>query len=115
MSMNKAAGHTERNQRILFRLVDTAGTPSITGVSPAHVAGDVSVVDTAAGRATITIKNFKGPQGIANIILTPHTTSLMCAAVSRSYSGDNLSFEISTENDASALTDSSVDCQVEVF
>lgn len=113
--LNKTHGQTEANGKVLFKLLDTSGTPSIVGVSPAGAAADISVVDTATGRATVTIKNFKGPQGYANIQLTPHTTSLTAAAVSRAYSGDNLSFEISVEDDASSLTDSSVDVLVEAY
>lgn len=115
MPVNKAKAQLEGNLKVLFKLLDTSGTPSITGVAPKTAVNDISVVDTATGRATVTIKNFKGPQGVVNIQLTPQTTSLMCAAVSRSYSGNDLSFEISIENDASTLTDASVDVCVEAY
>ena len=115
MSVSKGFGQYGGIQKVSFKLLDTAGTPSITGVFPRAAASDISVVDTATGRATVTIKNFKGQQGVANIQLTPQTTSLSAAAVSRSYSGDDLSFEISVEDDSSTLTDSSVDVSVEVY
>lgn len=113
--INKAQGQTEVNGRVLFQLLDTAGTPSISKVSPVSAAADVSVSDTATGRATVTIKNFKGPQGGANIQATSRTTSVWSSIVSVSYSGDDLSFEISSENDASTLTDTSVDIVVEAY
>lgn len=115
MGLSKARAQSDKNQKVLFKLLDSTGTPSIVGVSPEGAAGDISVVDTATGRATVTIKNFKGPQGFANIQLTPHTTSLMASAVSRAYTGDNLAFEISVETDGSTLTDDSVDVCVEAY
>ncbi len=114
-TVRKARGQSERNQKVLFQLVDSTGTPSIAKVSPLAAAGDISVIDTNPGLAAITIKNFKGRQGGVNIQLTPRTTSLMSAAVSVSYSGENLAFTFSTENDASTLTDSTVDVSVEVY
>lgn len=115
MSMNKAHGQSEGNQVVLFKLLDTGGTPSIVQVSPAGAAGDISVADTATGRATVTIKNFKGQQGAANVQATTLTTSVWCSVVSLSYSGDDLSFELSSENDASTLTDTSVYVRAEAF
>lgn len=115
MGLSKARGQSDRNEKLLFKLLDTAGTPTIVGVCPLAAAVDISVVDTGVGRYTVTIKNFKGAQGVANIQLTPHTTSLSAAAVSRAYTGANLAFEISVEDDASTLTDSSVDVCVEAY
>ncbi len=114
-SVNKAFGQTEKNQRVLFQILDTGGTPSIVNVSPAGAAEDISVADTATGRATVTIKNMKGPKGVANIQATARTTSVWPSVVSVSYSGDTLSFEVSTENDASSLTDTTTDVVVEAF
>lgn len=115
MSVKAARGQSDNNQLVMFQLLNTAGTPSITVVSPTAMASDVSVVDTAVGRATVTIKNFQGPQSGANIQLTPRTTSVMSAAVSVSYSGADLTFEISSEDDTSALTDVTVDVRVEAY
>jgi len=115
MSVNKEHGQTEDNDVVLFQLLDSTGTPSITKVSPLIAAGDISVSDTGAGRATVTIKNFKGPQGAVNIQLTTRTTSVWASVASSSYSGDDFTFEISIENDASTLTDASVDVRAEAY
>ncbi len=115
-AINKAAGQTAANMRVLFQLLISSGTVSISKVSPVSAAADISVSDGGAGLSTVTIKNFKGPQGAANIQLTPQVTSTMAAAVSVAYTGDNLAFIVSTENDASTLTDDvPVDVVVEAY
>lgn len=117
MGMDKAFGQHAGNQRVLFKLVDTSGTPSIGSVSPSGASGSISVADTAQGRATVTIKNFKGKTGSVNIQLTSCTTSVMSAVANSTiaYSGDDLTFEISSEDDSSTLTDTSVFVAVEAF
>ena len=115
MAVGKAFGQAERHERVLFQILDTGGTPSIINVAPLSAAGDVSVVDTATGRATVTIKNFKGIRGKYNIQATTRTTSVWASVVSDSYSGNDLTFEVSTENDASSLTDTSTDVIAEAF
>lgn len=115
MGLDKARGQSDYIQEVSFKLVDSSGTPSIADVCPPGAAASVSVADTAQGRATITIKNMKGPAGKTNIQCTPYTTSTESAVVSRSYSGNDLTFEIHTENDASSDTDSSVDVVVRAF
>ncbi len=115
MSVNKAHGQTESNDVVMFKLLDSSGTPSIVNVSPDIAAGDISVADTATGRATITIKNCKGPQGVANIQATSQTIHVWTSVVSRSYSGDDLTFELSSTDDAHSATDTSIDVRVEAF
>lgn len=106
MGMNKAHGQSETKQEVAFLLSISGGTPSISNVYPACAAADVEMTtDGGAGLTTITIKNFKGPTGGYNIQLTPKVTSTMSAVVSDSYTGDDLSFVVSTENDASSATD----------
>lgn len=116
MAINKAKAQSEGSMRVLFNLAISGGTPTIVGVFPPSAAGDVSLSDGGAGLTTITIKNFKGPQGKAHIQLTPQVTSMMAAAVSIAYTGENLAFTVSTENDASTLTDNvPVDVSVEAY
>ncbi len=115
MPVNKAKGQTDGNLKVLFKLLDTGGTPTIVQVSPAIAAGDISVTDTATGRATVVIKNFKGPQGAINAQAQSLTTSVNTAVVAISYSGNDLTFELSSEDDASTLTDTSVHVCVEAF
>lgn len=115
MPVNKARGQSEGNLKVLFQLLNTAGTPTIVGVSPSICAGDISVVDTAVGRATVTIKDFIGQQGFVNVQATSQTTSVWSSIVSRSYSGADLTFEISSEDDTSALTDVTVDICAEAY
>lgn len=108
MGLNKVKGQAEGLQRVLFRIVDTAGTPSIADVSPSLASVDMSITDTGVGIYDVVIKNFKGPQGKANVQATSETTSTMAACTARSYSGDDLSLTIKVEDDVSTLTDSSV-------
>lgn len=115
MPISKEFAQSEKNLRVLFKILNTAGTPTIVNVSPLGAAGDISIVDTAAGIYDVTIKNCKGPQGVANIQATPETTSLMAAVTARSYTGDDLAITIHTENDASTDTDTSTDVIVEAF
>ncbi len=98
---------------IAFKILDTAGTPTITEVSPpSQFTGDIAVTDTGTGIYDMVISNFKGPAGVAKVFATPYTTSTMAACSARSYSGDALSITIRVEDDASSLTDSSVDVLV---
>lgn len=105
MATNKMHAQSEGQNEVKFLLSISSGTVSIANVFPRCAADDISVSDGGAGLSTITIKNFKGPQGAYNIQLTPKVTSMMSAVVSDSYTGDNLTFTVSTENDASTLTD----------
>jgi hypothetical protein len=99
----------------MFKILDTAGTPSITAISPDYISGDLSVADTATGVYDVTIKNFKGPRGLANVQATAETISVFASCTARSYSGDDLTVTIKTENDASSATDTSVDVRIEAF
>lgn len=115
MGLNKARGQSDQNQKVLLKILDTAGTPTVVAVSPAQAAGDIAITDTGTGIYDVTIKNFKGQQGVVNVQATPYTTSLMASVSARSYSGDDFSFTIRVEDDASSLTDSSVDVCLEAF
>lgn len=115
MGLSKTRGQSEGNQVVLFKILNTAGTPTIVAVSPPSMSGDMSITDTGTGIFDVTIKNFKGPQGLANIQATAETTSTMASCSARSYSSDDLSLTIRVEDDASTLTDSSVDVRVEAF
>jgi hypothetical protein len=105
MAVNKAHAQSEGRMEVSFLLQISGGTVSIANVWPPSAADDISVSDGGAGLSTITIKNFKGNQGGYNIQLTPKVTSTMSAVVSDSYTGDDLAFTVSTENDGSTLTD----------
>lgn len=115
MSVNKERAQSDANQKVLFKILDTGGTPTIVAVSPAGASGDISITDTGVGIYDVTIKNCKGQQGVANIQATSHTTSTMAACTARSYSSDDLALTIKVEDDGSTLTDSSVDVRVEAF
>lgn len=115
MAVNKARGQTDSNNVLLFKILDTAGTPTIVAVSPSNAAGDVSITDTGTGIYDVVIKNMQGPQAVANVQVTPYVTSTMAAVSARSYSGADLSITIRVEDDASTLADSSCDVRVETF
>lgn len=116
MAINKARGQSDEIMEVLFVLTISGGAVSIVGVFPPVAVNDISVADGGAGLSTITIKNMKGKQGQANVQLTPRTTSMMSANVTPAYSGEDLSFVVSTESDASTATDNvSVDVQVKAY
>ncbi len=112
MQVSKCIGAWAEAGMVAFKLLDTSGTPSIVQVFPTAAAGDVSVVDTGPGIATVTIKNFKGPAGFARVFLTAQTDSNFVSNVTPAYTGDNFAFAITINNDASTATDDSVDCLV---
>lgn len=113
--LNKARAQSASNLVVLFKILDTAGTPTIVAVSPSAAAGDISITDTGTGIYDVTVKNFKGQQGVVNAQVTPYTTSLMASTSARSYSSDDFSITIRIEDDASSLTDSSCDVRLEAF
>jgi hypothetical protein len=115
MPVGKNKAQSEGNLRILFKILDTAGTPTVVAVSPNGISGDIAITDTGPGIYDIVVKNFKGPQGVVNVQLTPYVTSVMASVTARSYSGDDFSVTIHTENDASTDTDTSVDVCLEAF
>lgn len=115
MPVNKARGQTDKHLTVYFKILDTAGTPTLVNISPLIAQDDFSVTDTGTGIYDVTIKNCKGARGLVNILATPYTTSTMAAVSARSYSGDDLSLTIRVEDDASTLTDSSVDVRVEAY
>lgn len=118
MGMRKTMAQVDGGGTLIcaFQILDTSGTPTIVNVSPPIAfAGDVTIVDTGTGIYDVTIANFKGPQGVANVQATSYTTSTMAACSARSYTGDALAITIRVEDDASTLTDSSVDVLVFAF
>ena len=101
---------------LAFKILDTSGTPTITQISgPLAQAADLSITDTGTGIYDVVVSPFKGPLGYTNVQATSLTTSTMAAVSARSYSGDALSITIRVEDDASTLTDSSVDVLVLAF
>lgn len=115
MGFNKCSGQGEGNEVVLFKLLNSTGTPTITEVFPDIAAADISVVDTGDGDYAITIKNFKGPRGLVNIQASPLTISTMASPGAVTYTGDNVAFSIKVENDASTATDSSIYVRAEAF
>jgi hypothetical protein len=115
MAVNKAKAQSEGTMRIAFKILDTTGTPTVVNVLPPTAAGDIAITDTGPGIYDLVIKNFKGPQGATNVQATAYVTSVFASATARSYSGEDLSLTIHTENDASTDTDTSVDVIVEAY
>jgi hypothetical protein len=105
-------------QRIAFKILDTAGTPSIVHVMPPlGFAGDVTITDDGTGKYTVSIAQFKGPQGVAIPIAVPLSTAaaaLFAVVGTPSYSGETLSFAIAVLS-SSTLVDSSVFVAVDAF
>lgn len=117
MAVNKARGQSDANQVVLFKILDTSGTPSIVNVSPVGAAGDISITDTGVGIYDVVIKNFQGPQQVANVQATAYVIGNFADVTARSYSGADLSITVKTGTAASNYTaaDSSVDVRVEAF
>lgn len=115
MGLDKARGQSDKNQVVLFKILDTGGTPTIVAVSPLLAAPSISIVDTGPGIYDVTIKNFKGQQGVVNVQANSHVVSTMANCTARSYSGDDLSLTIKVNADEATDTDSSVDVKVEAF
>ena len=109
---------TAINTEVLVNLnhsLDTAGTPTIVNVSPLAAAVDIAITDTGVGIYDVVISNFQGPQGVANVQVTPYIISTMASVTARSYSSGNLAITIKVQSDAGAATDSSSDVCVEAF
>ncbi len=115
MALNKARGQSDKNQLVLFKILDTGGTPTIVNVSPLEAAGDITITDTNTGTYDVVIKNFQGPQQAVNVQATPYIISTFASVTARSYSGADLSLTFVVNSDAGSDTDTSVDVRVEAF
>jgi hypothetical protein len=115
MGLNKARGQSENNQKVLFKILDTGGTPTIVGVSPLIAAGDITITDTATGIYDVTVKNFQGPQQVVNVQAITYIVSTSVAVTARSYSGADFSFTLKVNLDDATDTDSSIDVCVEAY
>lgn len=73
---------------------------------------DVSMVKDSTGRVTITIQNFKGPQGVAFCFGTARSPEIIVGAAAYSYSGDAVSVQFLLEDDAGTATDDDFDFQI---
>lgn len=115
MGMHHTFGQFEGSGPLIcaFKILDTSGTPTIVNISPpSSQTADLAITDTGAGIYDVVITNFKGPAGSSHVQATPYITSTMATCSARSYSGQDLSITIRIEDDASTLTDSSVDVLV---
>lgn len=108
IGLNKSMGQWAPAGMVAFKILDTAGTPTITEVFPANAAGDISIVDGGDGDYDITIQNFKGVNAMARVFANAETISLFTSPVDIAFSGDSLTFTIKVEADDSTATDSSV-------
>jgi hypothetical protein len=91
-----------------FKILDTAGTPTIVNIAPpASQTSDFAITDTAQGVYDVVISNFKGPQGVAVVFATPQTINLSATCTAQSYTGDALALTIKTVDDAHSATDTS--------
>lgn len=102
-----------------FKILDTAGTPTIVAIAPPRDSGqtaDFAITDTGVGVYDVVISNFKGPQGVANVQATAHTIGYNAQCTARSYTGEALAVTIKVMDSATPTAqDSSVDVLVIAF
>ncbi len=84
----------------------TSGTPVISQLSGNAIdRANVSVADTASGVSTVSITNFKGPQGFAKVFVTAVAVGGIAASATPTYSGNTCSFAVSMTDAAASATD----------
>ncbi len=115
MGIKAARGQSDGNQLVLFKILDSTGTPTIVNVSPPQMAADISITDTNTGTYDVVIKNFQGAQQAVNIQATSYVISTFASVTARSYSGADLSLTIVVNSDAGSDTDTAVDVRAEAF
>jgi hypothetical protein len=117
MSVKAARGQSDGNLAVMFKILDTAGTPSIVDVSPASMLADISVVDTGVGIYDVTVKNFQGPQQKVNVQTTSYVIGNFSNVTARSYSGADFSLTVKTGTAVTDFTaaDTSTDVRLEAF
>ena len=114
MPVSKAAGQSQKNLRVLFKILNTAGTMTVVTVSPLIAAGDLSITKTSTGIYVVTIANFKGPQGAVNVQASAYT-SPNTASVARAYTADSLALTVTVVDDTHTVQDDSVDICAEAY
>lgn len=99
---------------LAFKILNTAGTPTIVNVSgPALQADDITITDTGTGIYDVVISPFRGNLGYSNVQATPETIGYSASCTARSYTGDALSITIKIMDGATpSAADSSVDVLV---
>ena len=96
---------------VIGTILDTSGTPTLSQLSGSGFEqGAVSIVDNGTGDYTVSVTNFRGPQGYLLALANAVTISLSVAVTAASYtaSTDTANFTFAVEDDASTATDSSV-------
>lgn len=76
---------------------------------------DVSMVKNGTGDVTVTVKNFKGTQGAVfafGTAIAAASAATIVQHAAHSYSGDDLSVQFLTEDDADGATDVDFDFQI---
>ena len=114
MPVSKAKGQSDLNLKVLLKILNTAGTMTVTAVSPLGATGDISITKTSTGIYVVTIANFLGPQGVVNIQATAFTTP-NTAAVARTYTAASLAITVTVVDDTHTVQDDSVDLCIEAF
>lgn len=93
----------------------TSGVPAVGSLSGSNAIDrdQVSVTDTATGKASIVIENFRGPQGICLGIGTPVDSGYFVATSVGTYSGNTATivFAISATG-TNVLTDTNFTFQI---
>lgn len=117
MAVKSVRGQSDGNLSLHFKILDTAGTPSIVNVSPVSMASDISITDTGVGIYDVTVKNFQGPQQAVNVQVTPYVIGNFATVTARSYSGADFSLTIKTGTAVTDFTaaDTSSDVRLEAF
>lgn len=83
----------------------------------AEADSEVSIVDDGTGQFTISVTNFKGPQGVALGFATPLEADTVVRAGTASYSGETVSvqFTVRTVAGSPAASDSDFNFRIEAY
>lgn len=117
--LNSTPSIEQWTQRIIGCVTLSGTTATLAGLSGAVDSdqAQVTLSRTSTGIYVLTVRNFRGPNGQVNVIVTTGTTSLNVNWTAKSYTTntDTVAITISIEDDASTATDASFDFQFTAF
>lgn len=92
----------------------TATISSVSGPEPID-RSQVSVARDGAGDVTLTIKNFKGPRGLAYGFGNAKTAEIMINPQDGTYTGNTLEMQFLCEDDAGSAADTDFNFMIWAF
>lgn len=92
-----------------------AATPAFTGSGTANDQARVTVTDNGTGDYTLTIDNFKGPNGVAFGFGNALTVGNFVNPVAITYSGNTATAQFKVTSDAGAAADDTLNVLILAF